>query len=225
MAKILIVDDDVELCRSISERLKAEQHTVEQATDGIEADGKLRVYPYDCIILDWNLPGLSGPEILRNYRQRGGKSSVLMLTGRAELQDKERGLDSGADDYLTKPFSVRELAARVRALLRRPAATIEEKILAAGNVVLNTSNREVKVNEQLIHLRPKEFSILELMLKSKRHTFSTNVLLEQLWNDEPDATVESVRTAMTRLRKKIDQSGEESIIVTVHGVGYKIDCD
>lgn len=225
MAKILIVDDDLELCRSISERLKAEQHTVELVNDGIEADERLKYYQYDCIILDWNLPGVSGPEILRNYRRKGGKAPILLLTGRAELQDKETGLDSGADDYLTKPFSVRELAARVRALLRRPAAIAPERLLSAGNLTLNTSNREVKVNNQIVHLRPKEFSILELMLRNKKHLFSANALLEKLWSDEPDANVESVRTAITRLRKKIDESGKESIIVTVHGLGYKLESE
>ncbi len=224
MAKILIADDDIELCTSIAERLRTEQHTVELVHDGNEAEQRLRIYPYDCVILDWNMPGVEGPVLCRNYRQRGGKCPILMLTGRRELQDKETGLDSGADDYLTKPFSVRELAARVRALLRRPVAA-PAKVLCVNNISLNTATHVVSIDGKVVHLRPKEFAILELMLKNKNHVFSAEVLLDKLWSDDPEASIDSVRTAINRLRGKVDKAGEKSIIDTVHGRGYRLlDC-
>lgn len=221
MAKILLVDDDIDLCNSISERLKSEQHTVESISNGVEAEQRLRVYDYDCVILDWNLPGMEGLAVCRNFRKRGGRTPILLLTGRTALEEKELGLDSGADDYLTKPFSVRELAARVRALLRRPPRPAL-KIINAGRITLNISDHEVKLDGELIHLRPKEFSILELLMKNKQHTFSTDALLEKIWSNDPDATADSVRIAITRLRQKIDLAGQASVIVTVHGRGYKI---
>lgn len=221
MAKILLVEDDVDLCTTICDRLKAEQHVLEVVHDGKEGADRLRLYSYDFVILDWNLPGKIGPEICREYRGHGGSAPVLMLTGRGEVHDKETGLDAGADDYLTKPFSTRELAARIRAILRRPQAVIDD-CLSEGDVVLNTVKHTVSVHGQFVHLHPKEFAILELLLKSKDQVFSADALLDRLWKSESDATVDSVRTTIKRLRQKIDREGQPSLVKTVHGVGYKI---
>ncbi len=221
MAKILLVEDDEDLCTTICDRLKAEQHIIEVVHDGNEGSDRLRLYAYDFVILDWNLPGKIGPEICREYRNHGGSTPVLMLTGKGEVHDKETGLDAGADDYLTKPFSTRELAARIRAILRRPAVVIDE-CLQEGKVVLNTVKHTVAVNGTSIHLHPKEFAILELLLKHKNQVFSTDSLLDRLWKSESEATVDSVRTTIKRLRQKVDIEGESSLIKTVHGVGYKI---
>lgn len=220
MAKILLVEDDEDLCVTICDRLKAEQHMVEVVHSGREGADRLRLYSYDFVILDWNLPGMTGPEVCRDHRNHGGSTPILMLTGRAEVQDKESGLDAGADDYLTKPFSTRELAARIRAILRRPQV-VQDETLEEGNVVINTVKHTVTVAGKSVHLHPKEFAILELLLKHKSQVFSTDVLLDRLWNSESDATVDSVRTTIKRLRQKIDTDGE-SLIKTVHGVGYKI---
>lgn len=221
MAKILLVEDDLDLCTTICDRLKAEQHLIEVVHDGKEGADRLRLYSYDFVILDWNLPGMIGPEICREYRHRGGSTPVLMLTGRGEVQDKETGLDAGADDYLTKPFSTRELAARIRAILRRPAAVLDD-CLTEGNVTLNTVKHTVQVAGEPVHLHPKEFAILELLLKNRTQVFSADALLDRLWKSESDATVDSVRTTIKRLRQKIDREGQSSLIKTVHGIGYKV---
>src|SRR5438270_6560471 len=120
MAKILVVEDDLELAESVCSCLRFEHHRVEHTVDGADALHLMQSFKYDLVVLDWNLPGLSGVEILSQYRARDGGAPVLMLSGKAEIADKEAGLDAGADDYLTKPFNTRELSARVRALLRRP---------------------------------------------------------------------------------------------------------
>ena len=224
MAKILLVEDDIDLCATICDRLKAEQHIIEVVHDGNEGSERLRFYSYDFVILDWNLPGKIGPEVCREFRGQGGATPVLMLTGRQEVQDKETGLDAGADDYLTKPFSTRELAARIRAILRRPQVVIDA-CLSFNGVVLNTVKHTVTVDENSVHLHPKEFAILELLLKHKSQVFSVDNLLDRLWKSESDATVDSVRTTVKRLRQKIDKEGQPSLLRTVHGFGYKIGDD
>src|SRR5579862_8845637 len=136
MAKILLVEDDLDLISRITKWLSLERHSVEAASNGQEALDLLRDVKYDLIILDWHLPGLSGIEVCKYYRSAGGKAPVLMLTGKTDIADKEAGLDAGADDYLTKPFNPRELSARLRALARRPAETLDDK-LTAGDLVLH----------------------------------------------------------------------------------------
>lgn len=223
MAKILLVEDDEDLCLTICDRLRAEQHVIEVVHDGKEGADRLRFYSYDFVILDWNLPGKIGPEICREFRSAGGSTPILMLTGRTEVQEKETGLDAGADDYLTKPFSTRELAARIRAILRRPQMVLDDT-LQEGTVALNTVKHTVTVNGANVHLHPKEFAILELLMKHKNQVFSAESLLDRLWKSESEATIDSVRTTIKRLRQKVDQ-GESSLIKTVHGIGYKIGDD
>ncbi len=123
MAKILLVEDDNDMCEQIESWLQHEQHAVEVVKEGPEAADRLKFYKYDVVILDWQLPGMNGVEVLKKFRDQGGVTPVLMLTGKDKIEDKEQGLDSGADDYLTKPFHFKELSARLRAMLRRPAIT------------------------------------------------------------------------------------------------------
>lgn len=217
MAKILLIEDDLDVSHNICERLKAEGHTIEIVHDGQEGADRLRVYDYDLVILDWNLPGRNGPDICREFKQRGGTTPVIMLTGRTELEQRIQGLDAGAEDYMTKPFSVRELAARIRALLRRPPIEADNCLSEQG-VVVNTTKHTVTLNEKPLHLQPKEFQILELLLRSKSAVYSPDALLEIVWRDDPTANVDSVRTAIKRLRQKLEDGG--SIIKTVHGKGY-----
>jgi DNA-binding response OmpR family regulator len=222
VAKILVVEDDVSLCNAINDYLALEHHKTEFINDGHEAMQRLKVYGYDLIILDWELPKASGVEILRDFRSRGGTTLVLMLTGRSAIGDKEVGLDAGADDYLTKPFHAKELAARVRALLRRPQM-LTGTVLKVGNLSLDLTNYLVKRGDSEIRLLPKEFTLLEFMMRHPNRVFAAEALLNRVWSDESDATPGALTTCIGRLRKKIDLEGKPSLIRTVHGVGYTLD--
>jgi DNA-binding response OmpR family regulator len=217
MAKVLLVEDDKDLANMVRTFLLFEHHSVETLFDGKGAVEHLKAYPYDIIILDWELPEQSGIEILKEYRQRGGTTPILMLTGKGGLEDKETGLDAGADDYLPKPFEMRELGARVRALLRRPAGAVSN-LLAAGDIKLDTVKYRVWKTDQPISLVPKEFKLLEFFMRHPNQVFTPEALLNRVWPSESESTEEALRTAVKRLRKKIDPDGE--VLRTVHGVGY-----
>lgn len=222
MAKILVVEDDVSLCNAIGDYLALDHHKTEFVNDGQEAIQRLKVYGYDLIILDWELPKASGVEILKDFRGRGGMTLILMLTGRDAIGDKEVGLDAGADDYLTKPFHAKELQARVRALLRRPQ-TMTGPVLQVGDLSLDLTNYVVKRGAEEIRLLPKEFTLLEFMMRHPSRVFSSEALLNHAWSDESDSTAGALTTCIGRLRKKIDVEGKPSMIRTVHGVGYTLD--
>jgi DNA-binding response OmpR family regulator len=222
MAKILLVEDDRDLANLVVNILNVERHTVEAVTDGPEGLGRLKMFKYELIILDWMLPGLSGMDICTEFRARGGNTPILMLTSKSLPEEKERALDGGADDYLTKPFHHKELTARIRALLRRPQA-VSAKVLQIGDVVLDPKTMKVFKKEEEIHLLPKEFSLLELFLRYPNQVFSGDALLDRVWASESAASVDTVRTYIKTLRKKIDSKGSASLIRTVHGVGYCLD--
>jgi DNA-binding response OmpR family regulator len=222
VSKILVVEDDPQLCKLIRDWLALEHHNVEVVEDGKEAIERLKIYEYDLIILDWNLPNVTGIEVLKEFRNRGGNTPVLMLTGRGTISDKESGFDAGADDYLTKPFHGKELTARLRALLRRPASYVGD-VLKFGNLVLDRENYRVMRNEEELRLVPKEFALLEFLMRNPNRVFAPEALLNRVWATESDATVDALTTCIKRLRKKIDIDGQQSIIRTVHGVGYKLE--
>lgn len=221
MPKILVVEDDLDLRSIVEDWLRHEHHLVETATKGDEAMELIGIYPYDVIILDWNLPVMSGIQILKKFRQDGGKTPVLMLTGQDLAENIETGLDSGADDYLTKPFHMKELSARIRALLRRPQ-TVTENVLRAGDLTLNPRTFAVTKGGADIRLLPKEFALLEFLMRHPNQVFSAEALLDRVWHSENDAAPETVRTCIKRLRRKIDGESENSLIQTLHGVGYKL---
>ena len=222
MAKILIVEDEPDLSDPVKAYLEHEHHLVEVVSDGQEAMERLRFYKYDVIILDWILPGMTGLEICKAFRASGGTTPVLMLTSRKQTQDKIAGLDSGADDYLTKPFEVGEVSARVRALLRRPTH-VNATTLSAKNVVLQPGSFTVTRDGATVQLLPKEFALLEFLMRHPGQVFSAEALLDRVWSSESEASPETIRTYIKRLRQKIDTDGQPSLIATVHGVGYKLD--
>jgi DNA-binding response OmpR family regulator len=223
MSKILVVEDDKDLSKLISSLLHAERHTVETALDGSDAIEMLKMFRYDLIVLDWMLPGMTGTAILQDYRARGGAVPVLMLTAKSSIEEKETGLDAGADDYLTKPFDARELLARVRALLRRPQA-VSLKEMHIGNLALDTKSARVYKDGLEIKLLPKEFNLLELFMRYPDQVFSSEALLERVWSADSSASFDTVRTYIKTLRRKIDNpNAEASVIRTVHGVGYCLD--
>ena len=221
MSKILIVEDDRQLSQLVVDWLQGEGHTIDPIFKGPEGLERLKFYKYDVVILDWELPGLSGPEICQQYRSGGGATPILMLTGKKEIEEKETGLDAGADDYLTKPFHLKELSARLRALLRRPAA-VNKTVLTAGGITLNPSSRQVFRGDEEINLQPKELALLEFLMRHPNQPFSSEAILDRVWSSESDAAPDTVRIQIMRLRHKIDTEGQESMIRTVHRVGYML---
>lgn len=222
MAKILIVEDDLGLSKMIRDWLVFEKHSVEEVADGDEALEKLRFYEYDLVILDWMLPGLSGVQVLREFRNARGSTPVLILTGKDTIPDKETGLDAGADDYLTKPFHMKELSARMRALLRRPRDIVTDAI-KVGNLYLDRGKHKILKNNVEVKLLPKEFALIDFLMRHPNQVFSVDALLNRVWESESDATADAVTTCIKRIRKKLDTEGNPSIIRTVHGVGYRLD--
>jgi len=221
MAKILIVEDDKQLSGLLVDWLTGEGHVPDPVYNGRDGLERLKFYRYDVVVLDWELPGLSGPDLCRQYRAEGGQTPILMLTGKKELEEKETGLDSGADDYLTKPFHMKELSARLRALLRR-APAVSQAVLTAGNLTLNPKSRQVLVNDVEINLQPKEFALLEFLMRHPNQPFSAEAILDRVWSSESDAAPDTVRIHIMRLRNKIDVIGVGSMIRTIHRVGYML---
>jgi len=222
VAKILVVEDDPDLMEMLQELLQQQQFVVECVEDGKDADHCLKTYDYDLVILDWQLPGMEGVDVCREARQRGLKTPIIMLTGKTQIDDKIEGLDRGADDYLTKPFNAKELLARVRALMRRPA--VKPSItLQIGELILDTQTRKVTNCGKDISLLPKEFSILEYMMKHPNQVFNGDDLLNSVWASDAEAAPSSVRTQIYSLRKKLSEGELPCPIQTVHGAGYKIE--
>ena len=222
MAKILVVEDDRELAGVIEDWLKADNHSVDVAHDGRDASYRMRQYQYDLAILDWELPEMSGVEVCKKYRAGSGTMPVIMLTGRKATEDKISGLDAGADDYLTKPFELGELSARVRALLRRPSQ-FTGGTLKVRNLTLESETFRVTIDDKEVYLLPKEFALLEFLMRHPGQVFSSEALIERVWPSDSEASPDTVRTHLTRLRKKLDQEGQPPLFRTVHGMGYKLD--
>ena len=220
MAKILVVDDNIDICDLVADTLAFEHHSVEKAHDGGTAEHLLRVNQFDLVILDYGLPDITGIELLKSLRSRNNKVPVIMLTGERATAQKEAGLDSGADDYVTKPFETREFLARVRAVLRR-ASGAAGNTLKARSLELDPGKRLLLKNNIELPLLPTEFALLEFLMRHPDHVFSLEALIDRVWDSAADVTEEAVRSCVKRLRKKIEDGEENSYIVTVHGVGYR----
>lgn len=221
MAKILVVEDDLEMASIIEDWLAHENYVVELLHNGLDAEIFLQTSKCDAVILDWDLPEKNGVEVCRDYRKKGGKIPILLLTGRNHIDEKTEGLDSGAEDYLTKPFDLKELSARVRALLRRsPQLTDNE--LRVGDLVLNPQNHTAKQGTKELKLFPKEYALLEFLMRNHKEIFDSDALLNHVWPAEAGVGPETVRQSIHRLRQQLDKAGEPSMIENVRGVGYRI---
>ena len=220
MAKILVVEDDDHQADVIEKWLQHEHHNVDVVATFADGKAMMDSYTYDAIVLDWGLPDGTGIDLIAAYRSSGGTAPILMLTGRAETSDKEQGLDGGADDYLTKPFQIRELSARLRALMRRPTVMVSD-VLKGHNLELDINKHQLFKNGEEVKLFPQEFSLLETLMRKPGVVHTTEALINHVWKSEAGASGETVRTSVLRLRKKIDTAGEPSLIENVHGVGYK----
>jgi DNA-binding response OmpR family regulator len=223
MSKILVVDDDKKLSEAICDCLQMEKHTVEAAYDGGTARDLLQSSEYDLVVLDVMLPGASGFEICEELRNKNKFTAILMLTGRDSIPDKQVGFEAGADDYLTKPFNVKELLSRVKALLRRATRPVTNNQIKIGNVVADIEHHRIFRDGEEIHLAPKEFALLEFLMRNKGSIFSGEALLARVWPADNETSPEMIRAYVRRLRKKLDVEGSASIIRTAHRLGYSVD--
>jgi DNA-binding response OmpR family regulator len=222
VAKILVVEDDVEYSEVLRSCLQTQNYQVEQAFDGLEALDFLKGYQYDLIVLDWNLPGRTGVEILQEFRSAGGKTAILMLTAQDQIHNKEEGLNSGADDYLTKPAHPAEFIARVKALLRRPTILIAHE-LSVRHVKIDPQTHVVTCNGSVVQMLPREFALLEFLMRHPGRVFSSDDLISRVWPSDASISSEVVRTTVNRIRSKIDLPDTKSIIRTIYSVGYCVE--
>lgn len=218
---VLFAEDDEQLGKLVFHLLQKEFHRADWVKDGQSAYDYAMMTDYDVIILDWMMPKLSGIEACRKLRNNGYKGGILFLTAKDAVEDVVAGLDSGADDYLIKPFKFEELAARLRALLRRSEKPFEE-ILSAGDLELNLNTHVVKRKGEVIELSKKEYELLELLLRNKHQVLTRDIIIERIWGFEADITENALDALIKLVRKKVDQPGKPSIIKNVRGVGYKL---
>ncbi len=222
MAKILIVDDDTNMANLVHDFLKLNNYVVDVLHTGKEALERIKFYPYDLIILDWGLPDMSGLDILKEFREIGGDAKIIMMTGRTKIDEKESGLDAGADDYLTKPVDLRELTARVRALLRRPTQVTAQEI-RVKDLALDPNALRLTKDGKEITLAPREFALLEFFMRHPNEVFSADAILDRVWPTDSEASSTSLRTCIKKLRQKIDADDTPSYITNISGVGYRFE--
>ncbi len=219
--KILIVEDHVLTAQSLKDSLGG-KNVIDVTYDGEQGLFLAESSDYDLIILDQVLPKKCGTDICRELRQDGIKTPILMLTQKQAISDKVSGLDSGADDYLVKPFNLQELQARVRALTRRPQASITPQTLSSGPLSLDTVTQTVTFDSTIVALRKKEYCILEYLLRHKDKTVTQNMLLEKIWEENCEHVSNTVAVHIKYLRDKIDKRFGVTLIVTIHGFGYRL---
>ncbi len=224
MSKLLLVEDDEPTARSVKSWLESDAHMVDLAHTGKSAQDHLYAVSYDLLILDWDLPDTTGLELLQNVRGKGSTVPVLVLTGHQDIEHKVLGFENGADDYLTKPFNHKELTARVKALLKRPATTVDA-ILQTGGLEIDLANYRVARDGRPIRLSPIEFNLLTTLARHPKSVLSADLLIERAWPTDSDITADAVRKYVQRLRDKIDVPTKPSAIKTVHGVGYSWEPD
>ncbi|MEH6307141.1 response regulator transcription factor [Olivibacter sp. CPCC 100613] len=221
--KLLIVEDEEELLETIATSLAKEHFIIESASDYLTAMDKIRMYDYDCILLDIMLPGGSGLQVLEELKQSQKSENIIIISAKDSLDDKLIGLELGADDYLTKPFHIAELNARVKAVLRRKKLDGKHTI-ELGNVVLNLSERQLSVNGEIVALNRKEFDVLNYFLLNINRLITKSALAEHVWGDNIDQAdnLDFIYYQIKNLRKKLQTANAVIEIESVYGVGYKL---
>ncbi len=223
--QILIVEDEAALATLLEYNLEKEGFDVSLSADGEDALLRIEESPPDLVILDWLLPKVSGIEVCRRIRARSETRNlpIIMVTARAEEDDRIRGLDTGADDYLTKPFSTNELIARVRAVLRRIRPGLAEDTVSVGDIVVDRVSHRVMRGEQEIHLGPTEFRLLDHLMQHPGRVFSREQLLNAVWGSDVFVEVRTVDVHIGRLRKALNKYGQGDPVRTVRSAGYVLD--
>ena len=226
-AKMLLVEDDAALAELLVYHFKREDFDVTQTPDGEEALLIAQETPPDIVLLDWMLESLSGIEVCRRLRRMPETANVpiIMLTARGEEEDRVRGLETGADDYVTKPFSPRELVARVGAVLRRVRPALAGEAMVYADIEMDTVGHKVRRGGEMIPLGPTEFRLLKHFLEHPAHVFSRERLLDSVWGHDSDIEPRTVDVHIRRLRKEINEGGKPDIIRTVRSAGYALDAD
>ena len=224
-ARILVVEDEEALSALLEYNLSKEGFDIRLSTDGEDALLLVEEDRPDLVVLDWMLPGLSGIEVCRRIRAQADTrdTPVIMLTARSDEEDRIRGLDTGADDYLTKPFSVPELTARVRALLRRSRPPLSAEVATFGDLLLDRETRRVRRGEREVHLGPTEFRLLDCLMQRPGRVFSREQLLDLVWGRDVYVEARTVDVHVGRLRKALNRKGERDPIRTVRAAGYALD--
>ena len=219
--RVLLVEDHKSLVKALRQGLEEEGYAVDVAFEGEEANYKASATPYDAIVLDIMLPKVDGLTLLQKWRKAGMKSHVLMLTARDQLDDKVKGLDAGADDYLTKPFELEELLARVRALVRR-GHQVKDPVIRVFDLEIDTAARTVKRAGQSIHLTPREYGLLEFLAFHRGRVVTRTMIWEHLYDEHDESTSNVVDVYIRYLRNKIDKGYDPSLILTRWGEGYML---
>jgi DNA-binding response OmpR family regulator len=229
MKLILLVEDEPKLARTLEKGLKRDgPYRIHHVTSAEEALEKTAEHRYDAMVVDWLLPEMNGPELIEDLRDEGYSTPILMLTVRDSVEDRIKGLESGADDYLTKPFSMEEVQARVRALLRRPAEWTQLDEITVGPLQVNSATQEARAFGKLLDLRKKEFDLLRLLADREPNVVSRSVIAERVWGSE-FVSDNSIDVTVSGLRKKLENAkngeGEDMRLETVRGVGYRLMVD
>ena len=218
---ILFAEDDERLGKMIFHLLEKEFNRVDWVKNGKDAFDYSLYTEYDVVVLDWMMPELNGIETCQKIRKKGYKGGILFITAKDSVEDVVTGLDSGADDYLVKPFKFEELAARLRALSRRTEKPFEE-LITCNDLELNLNTHEVKRNGEIIELSKKEYELLKLLIRNKHQVMTRELLLERIWGFDVDISQNALDALVKLVRKKIDCMGEVSYIQNIRGVGYKL---
>jgi len=220
MATVLIVDDDPKLLKMLQRTLAYEGFHVQSATNGTEALAEVQAHRPDVVVLDWLMPGLDGIGVLERMRAVGDKTLVLMLTARDAVENRVQGLESGADDYLVKPFAPAELLARIHALLRRPGVATAGERQTYGDLYLDAVTRETRRGDRSFELTSKEFDLLQYLMRHPRQVLRREQILEEVWGYDFGGDDNVLEVYIGYLRKKTEAGGEPRLIQTVRGVGY-----
>ena len=219
--RVLVIEDDADIAGFVAKGLREAGYTVDLAADGETGlERALQSPPYDALVVDLMLPRLDGLRLIATLRERRVSSPVLILSARRSVDERVQGLQSGGDDYLTKPFAMAELVARVQALIRRASAAPSATRITAGDLTIDLLTREVVRGERKIDLRPREFALLEYLARNAGRVVSKTMILSQLWNYNFDPGTNVVDVLVHRLRQKIDRAGEKPLIETRRGAGY-----
>jgi two-component system response regulator MprA len=220
MARVLVVDDEPAVRRALERALRLDDYDVELAADGQEALDALAASSPDAVVLDVMMPGVDGLEVARRMRRAGDRTPILMLTARDAIDERVTGLDVGADDYLVKPFALKELQARLRALLRRAGEGGDGELLRFGDLVLDPVAHEVRRGDRAIELTRTEFLLLELFLRHPKQVLTRSQIFEHVWGYDFGPTSNALGVYMGYLRRKTEAGGEPRLLHTVRGVGY-----